>query len=136
MLHRTLILGLVGLAALFTAATAEAVHPHYYCNECPSQRGMTHADRYAAHMASRTAWNGMYYHPEWNRPVALVVPQTANNYTSWGWGVGGTRVTPLYHQFGRAYPGDGAMGSGPLYPRPQWPSDTDQFGVYYIRAPW
>mgnify|MGYP000673702151 CR=1 FL=1 len=137
MLHRTLILGLLSLTALLAfGASAQARHPHNYCDECRSTSGMTHADRYAYHAASRTPWHGQYYHPEWNRPVALIVPQTANNYTSWGWGVGGTRVTPLYQQFGRAYPGGGAMGTGPLYPRPQWQSDTEQFGAYYIRAPW
>jgi hypothetical protein len=124
-------------AVMLAAAAVQAGGP--YCDECPSQRGMTHADRYAAHAASRVPWHGQYYHTEWGRPLALVVPPTANNYTSWGWGVPSYRMMPLHHQFARRYPGPGAGAGGagfPVYPTPPWPSDTEQFGVYHVRGPW
>jgi hypothetical protein len=124
----------LALAAILAAASAHAGHP--YCNECPSQHGMTHADKWAAHAASRVPWHGQYYHTEYNAPLALVVPPTANNYTSWGWGVPSYRIMPLHHQFHRRYPGAGVAAGSPMYPTPPWPSDTEQFGVYYVRGPW
>ena len=81
------------------------------------------------------SWPGQYYHTAWGTPVALVVPPTAGLQTNWGWGVGNTRVSPIYPQFGRAWPGVYG-GGGPFYPTPLWPSDTNQFGVYYVRGPW
>jgi hypothetical protein len=83
-------------------------------------------------------WHGGYYDTAWGTPVALVVPPTAEAQTHLGWGVGATRVTPIQHQFQRAYPGAGVGGytrSG-FRPTPPWPSSTDQFGDYYIRGPW
>lgn len=82
------------------------------------------------------SWNRGYYHTAWGVPVALVVPPTAEVQTHWGWGVGNTRVTPICPQFKRDYPGDGAYTRGGYWATPNWPSDTDQFGVYYIRGPW
>jgi hypothetical protein len=82
------------------------------------------------------SWNGGYYHTAWGVPVALVVPPTAELQTHWGWGVGNTRVTPICPQFKRNYPGDFVNGGAGFYPTPNWPSDTDQFGVYYVRGPW
>jgi len=81
------------------------------------------------------SWHGAYYHVAWGSPVALVVPPTARYQTHWGWGVGNTRVAPIYHQFEHDYPGPAVGGQGFL-PTPPWPSDTDQFGVYYVRGPW
>jgi hypothetical protein len=95
----------------------------------PSRCG---ARRYAA----RNSWHGGYYHSAWGMPVALVVPPTAEFQTHWGWGVGNTRITPIWHQFQRNYPGPGFYERGSVRPTPPWPSDTDQFGVYYIRGPW
>ena len=60
---------------------------------------------------------------------------TAGNHAEWGWGVGSSRVTPIYHQFGRSYPMQAAEAPH-FYPKPLWPSDTAQYGVYYIRGPW
>jgi len=97
---------------------------------------MTRADRVAARNAEYQSWHADYYHTQYGRPVALVVPPTANASTHWGWGVGGTRVLPIYHQFSRPYHGvTGPMGY-PLRPTPTRPSDTDQFGVYYVRGPY
>jgi hypothetical protein len=68
--------------------------------------------------------------------VALVVPPTAEVETLWGWGVGNTRIAPICHKFRRGWPGPGSYNRGAFQPTPGWPSDTDQFGIYYIRGPW
>ena len=81
-------------------------------------------------------WHAGYYDAAWGMPVALVVPPTADYQTNWGWGVGNTRVTPIFPQFGRNYPGPGYYQPGTLWPKPPWPSDTLQFGTYYVRGPW
>jgi hypothetical protein len=81
-------------------------------------------------------WHGPYADAEYGEPLALVVPPTAPFKVEYHWGVGGKRVVPIYHQFARPYPGPiGGVGSG-FRPTPAWPSDTTQFGVYYIRGPW
>ncbi len=81
-------------------------------------------------------WHGPYADAEYQEPIALVCPPTAGLKVEYHWGVGGKRVVPVYHQFARPYPGPiGGVGRGFL-PTPAWPSDTTQFGVYYIRGPW
>lgn len=92
--------------------------------------------RVAARQAAATSWHGHHYKPEWGMPLALVVPPTATSQTHWGWGVGNTRVTPIYHQYQRGWTGLGAYDQRMYRPVPPWPSDTDQMGVYYIRGPW
>jgi len=81
-------------------------------------------------------WHGAYYHTAWGMPVAVVVPPTAELQTHWGWGVGNTRVTPICPQFERNWPGPGTYTRSQFRPTPPWPSDTDQFGAYYVRGPW
>lgn len=100
-------------------------------------RTRTFNDVKARRYAMEQPWHGPYYHREYGAPVALVVPPTASAHTQWSWGVAQTRVMPTYHQFGRSYPG-GVPDEygGPLYPTPAWPSHTDQFGVFPVRAPW
>src|SRR5687767_6151949 len=95
----------------------------------------TAADVQAYRRAAYQPWHGAYYHYQYGRPLALVVPPTAHMQSSYSWGVAQTRMTPIYHQFGRAYYGEGGAG-GPFLPTPHWPSSTDQFGVYYVRGPW
>ncbi len=90
----------------------------------------------AKRRAARTSWNAGYYSGAWGMPLALAVPPTAERQVNWGWGVGNTRVTPIYHQFRRNYPGAGQYYRGMYRPTPSWPSDTLQFGVYYVRGPW
>jgi len=88
---------------------------------------------------SAAPWHGHYYNTEYGRPVSLVVPPTAATQTTWGWGVGNVDTVPIYSQYGRQYPGRGPFGNGQnaqFRPTPQWPSHTDQFGVYPVRAPW
>ncbi len=92
---------------------------------------------WVAHRQAQTyPWHGDYYDVAWGAPVAVVVPPTAESQTHLGWGVGATRVTPNQHQFKRAYPGAGAYSRGWFRGTPAWPSNTDQFGDYYVRGPW
>jgi hypothetical protein len=79
-------------------------------------------------------WNRNYAHTDYGQPVALVVPPTANMQTNYGWGVASSRLSRIEHQFQRNFPGYGMFG-GPFRPTPVWPSDTTQFGVYYVRGP-
>ncbi len=81
----------------------------------------------------QTPWHGDYYQPEWGAPVALVVPPTAGFQTNYSWGVPASRITPIDHQFSRNYYGTGYGGFGTLVAPPFQPSDTNQFGVYYVR---
>ncbi len=81
-------------------------------------------------------WHGDHYNTAWGAPVVLVVPPTVNSQTQWGWGVGNTRVVPIRPQFTRRWPGPEQYGRSQFRPTPRWPSDTNQFGSYYIRGPW
>jgi hypothetical protein len=80
-------------------------------------------------------WNRNYAYTDFGAPTALVVPPTAQLQTNYGWGVASSRISRIDHQFQRNYPGVGQFG-GPYRSTPIWPSDTTQFGVYYVRAPW
>jgi len=113
-------LGLVLFAGATLADAASAREPVY---------------RQPHRLAQRYTWHGQNYHSAWGTPVALVVPPTAHVRTDYGWGVGNTRIRRIDHQFNRPFPGTGS-GSGPFRATPSWPSDTTQFGVYYVRGPW
>jgi hypothetical protein len=93
-------------------------------------------DRVAQRQSQTYPWHGDYYDTAWGMPVAVLVPPTAETQTNWGWGVGGTTITPIQHQFQRNYPGPGAYNRNWFRPTPPWPSNTNQFGDYYIRGPW
>ena len=83
------------------------------------------------------SWHGEYANPQWGTPLAVVVPPTAGYQSSYAWGVGQTRSTPIHHQFGRG--NDAAIGGGNgshLLNPPFNPSSTDQFGAYPVRGPW
>jgi hypothetical protein len=84
------------------------------------------------------SWHSTWYDPAEGRPIALVVPPTAEFQAQYGWGVPSSRVAPIYHQFRRPYPGPGAVGGsgGGFLPTPRMPSDTVQFGVNAVRGPW
>lgn len=130
MKYRTLAIAvLTALSALCTTRQASAVNWLQF-------HGI--ADNIGARHAAHLPWNRGYYHTAWGQPLAYVVPPTVHTETRWGWGVGQTTVTPIYHRFGRAFPGDFESGDfgGAHRPTPRWPSHTDQFGVYYIRGPW
>lgn len=125
-MKRYLIIAALAAAGLFSSASQCEAQP---CN-------MTRHDRQAAWWAARQPWHGAYYNTQAGRPVALVVPPVANTQTKWGWGVGSTQTTPIYHQFGRSYDSSYGGGGYPFLPTPAWPSHTDQFGIYYIRGPY
>jgi len=96
----------------------------------------TLAGAVAHQRAQRYSWHGGYAHTGTCGPLALVVPPTAEKQTHWSWGVGGTRITTIRHQYEFGYPGQVSYERGLFRPTPTWPSSTDQFGVYYIRGPW
>jgi hypothetical protein len=98
-----------------------------YCCDCGYMKPVKRAEWYN--------WNRNYAYTDYGVPTALVVPPTANLQTNWGWGVASSRISRIDHQFQRNYPGSGPFG-GPFRPTPIWPSDTTQFGVYYVRGPW
>jgi hypothetical protein len=113
------------------------VRPPYGCSTgCHRFNGF--CNQIAAYRQLETSWHGDYYHVAWGTPVSLVVPPTAEMQTDYHWGVGGTRITPIWHQFRPGFPGYAAPGVAPVVflPTPRWPSDTNQFGVYYNRGPW
>jgi len=83
------------------------------------------------------SWHSTWYDPSVGRPMALVVPPTAEFISEYSWGVPSSRTMPLYQQFYRPYPGPGAVpGQSGLLPTPNQPSDTVQFGVHSVRGPW
>jgi hypothetical protein len=79
-------------------------------------------------------WHAPYAHHTYRQPTALIVPPIANMQTSYSWGVGRTRMVPIYHQFTRPYVAPGAGGTASA--APLWPSSTLQYGVYYARGAW
>jgi hypothetical protein len=87
------------------------------------------------HRAQCYNWNRNYAYTDFGAPTALVVPPTAQLQTNYGWGVASSRISRIDHQFQRNFPGYGHFG-GPFRPTPLWPSDTTQFGIYPVRAPW
>ena len=84
------------------------------------------------------SWHSTWYDPWEGRPIALVVPPTAEFQSQYAWGVPSSRVAPIYHQFRRPYPGPGGVAGsgGGFLPTPNQPSDTVQFGVNAVRGPW
>ncbi len=116
---KVLIAAAVACPVLLVSSSADA-HP----NQWPLRRAMNYN------------WHNNYAHYQYGQPVAMVVPPTAQLQTNWGWGVGSSRLSRLDHQFGRDYPGPGPFGGGPYRNTPAWPQDTNQFGVYHVRAPW
>jgi hypothetical protein len=105
--------------------------------DAPAGGPRAKAARKAAYFADGHPWNGDYAYTQDGGPVALVTPPNADFTTAWGWGVTSTEVRPLWHQYHRADPGPAAFGAyNPYLPTPLYPSHTDQFGVYPVRAPW
>jgi hypothetical protein len=126
---RTLLLAAATTVIAFAAASRASADGWCY-NGCCHNGYMLPIQR-----AQWYNWNRNYAYTDYGQPVALVVPPTANLQTNWGWGVASSRISRLDHQFHRNFPGEGQFG-GPYRPTPVWPSDTTQFGVYYVRGPW
>lgn len=119
-----------------TASVAPGAAPNSYAGGAYYGDGPAYDDEVAMYPYS-SAWHAGYSHTMWGRPLALVVPPTARRQTIWSWGVSTTQVAPINAQF--TYPSAGYSymgGGGPYLPSPYWPTDTRQFGVYYIRGPW
>lgn len=129
----------VGWAAVETASAGGLACRLGRCGGCLSCGRYSKLDQmrddYAAGQAS-TTWHGNYYHTGWGTPVAVVVPPTAGVQTDYRWGLPASRVSRIYPQFQRTYPGAMTNSGGPFLPTPLWPSDTNQFGAYYVRGPW
>jgi hypothetical protein len=96
--------------------------------------GMTHV--WNLNYAQNRPWHGNYYYQPYGQPTALVVPPTVSMRQTYSWGVSQNLMYPVHHQFGRNASSPGAAGPGQFRPTPNWPSHTDQFGVYYVRGPW
>lgn len=120
------VLLLTALAVAVLTGDALAIHPR------------ARAAGQAAWFASARPWHGQYAYTPIGSPTALVVPPHADTIAAWGWGVTSSEIRPLYHQFGQADPGPGAVYGefSPWLPTPLHPSHTDQFGIYPVRGPW
>ncbi len=127
---------LIGLLNYMPTASADICGRVCDCENCCCNCGCCDCGyMLPVHRARWYNWNRNYAHTSYGQPVALVVPPTANLQTNYGWGVASSRISRLDHQVQRNYPGAGTFG-GPFRPTPMWPSDTSQFGVYYVRGPW
>lgn len=93
----------------------------------------TRGDRWSRRFADQSPWHGQYYYLPYGAPTALVVPPNAMMQQNYSWGVSQNTMTPIYHQYG---PRPTQASGGAFYATPIWPSHTDQFGVYPVRAPW
>ncbi len=107
--------------------------PLYTYSNPGVQAGLTHQWNQGESLSR--PWNGDFAHWRWREPTALVVPPTSAYQTSYGWGVGQVRSTPIHHQFGLGGAGS-ISGGGGFTQTPYAPSNTGQFGVYPVRAPW
>jgi len=109
----------------------------FFCQDSHATPPLIYSGQSLAQEAGRRPWHQPYYHPQWGRPVPLVVPPVAGMHTEYSWGVTMNEMRPIYHQFSRGAPGVISGGSvEALRPPPYSPTSTRQFGVYYIRAPW
>ena len=93
-------------------------------------------DRWALRFARTQNWHGAYGHDAYGQPVGLIVPPIVQMQVGMGWGVSQSSMTPIYHQYRRPFPGYVEGDVRQTYATPNWPSHTDQMGVYYIRGPW
>ncbi|MFN3192174.1 MAG: hypothetical protein ACE361_16800 [Aureliella sp.] len=128
---RNMLLAL-GLVVAFTA-TADQANAQGPLGGLLRHGMSTKGDVWAQSHAAGRPWHGQYYYLPSGQPTALVVPPTAIMQSNYSWGVSMNTMTPTYHQYGPA-----AMSSagGAFYATPIWPSHTNQFGIYPVRAPW
>lgn len=119
-MQKLLLAGIVCFGAMLCTSHASAQQPRF-CKHGKCSNG------------DMQPWHGNYYYLPYGQPTALVVPPTATMQQNYSWGVSQNHMTPIYHQFGSAaYPSAG----GEFRFTPIWPSHTNQFGVYPVRAPW
>ena len=93
-------------------------------------------DAWNYNYAQGQPWHGSHSYAHTGQPLALVVPPTAHMRQTYAWGVSQNTNHPIYHQYRRSASFPGAAYPGQFAPTPNWPSHTDQFGVYYVRGPW
>ncbi|HBE66851.1 MAG TPA: hypothetical protein DDW52_01750 [Planctomycetaceae bacterium] len=122
--------GLLMAAAVLSATPARADGPFSrLINRTPASNG----DAWAQAHAANRPWHGNYYYLPYGQPTALVMPQRAVMQSNYSWGVSRNTMTPIYHQFGAAAT---PSAGGAFLGTPPWPSNTNQFGVYPVRARW
>ncbi len=130
---------MIRFVALAAVAIAAAVNCQSSLAQSPG-RGFgiltprVFGERYANYYAERTPWHGEYYYLKTGQPTALVVPPNVVMQGNYSWGVSQNTMTPVYHQF-QGLPPNGASG-GIFRATPVYPSHTNQFGIYPVRAPW
>ncbi len=94
------------------------------------------AGGWARRYAAQYPWHYNYYDPAWTpQPHALVVPPTTCRHVEYNWGVTGTELQRIPHQYQQGF-GGGSSSGGYYAPAPVQPTSTNQMGVYYIRGPW
>ena len=127
----------VGPRATLKAAAQDNFSPHRVYSYSNGGLESAHIHNWNNSQQNSYPWHGGYQNWRWGTPTALVVPPTSAYQSTYAWGVGQTRSTPIHHQFGR---GGAAMiggGNGSGFQRtPYWPSSTDQFGIYPVRGAW
>lgn len=125
----------IGRSSIIAVLSATAVLVAC-CLEAHADGSYAAQKRYFLRAQTRS-WHSAWYDPSLGRPWGLVVPPTAEFQSQYGWGVPSSRTMPIYHQYGRPYPGPGGVPGGRgLMPTPNIPSDTVQFGIHYGRGPW
>ena len=115
------------------ARDAFSPNPIYAYSNPGLRAGYVHA--WNQNQANTYSWHGGYNSWRFGQPTALVVPPTASYQSSYAWGVGQTRSTPIHHQFGRGAGSFGGVGGG-TQNTPYYPYSTNQFGYYPVRASW
>ena len=81
------------------------------------------------------SWHGAYSYTPYGAPTALVVPPNARRHSDYNAGdpsVYSSRINGRFRRAPSTYQGGyqtGGLGT------PYWPTDTNQFGVYYVREP-
>lgn len=133
MIRRTLIAASFVAIVAVSMSQAQAQWPDRFSN-LRWAHPATHSDYSARNHAHSQPWHGNFYYTQTGQPTALVVPPTAVMQQNYSWGVSQNTMTPIYSQYGRSAPIGG--GGGRFYATPVWPSHTEQFGVYPVRAPW
>ena len=125
-MSRRIILAVCAAASLVIATGTEA----------SASDPLAKAQVWSYNFSMNRPWHGNYYHQMYGQPLALVVPPTISMRQTYSWGVSQNLMYPVHHQFWRSANSPGAAARGSFYATPQWPSHTDQFGVYYVRGPW
>ena len=78
-------------------------HPYYSYSRRGIEAQLTH--QWNQQQMNNYAWHCNNSYWMYGRPTALVVPPNSSFQSIYSWGVGQTRSVPIYHQFGRPYPG-------------------------------